>query len=138
MAALAWERERAMVDALTLRVAEAEHFLRVSSGQPGASSSRQAPPAGSGARFDPTDLMVAQLHLQAAGVQNIKALVSNLLDPTSTSYGRWRDQVLLKLRCYTLNDHVLLNTSVEARDMVWLRLDSVAMFFIFWTISLDL
>ena len=51
-AALAWERQRATTDALALRVAEAEHFLRVSSGQPvdpepGASSSRQAPPAGS-------------------------------------------------------------------------------------------
>ena len=44
VAALAWERERATADALVLRVAEAEHFLRVSSGQPvvpehGASSS---------------------------------------------------------------------------------------------------
>ena len=91
MAALAWERERAAADASALRVAEAEHFLRVSSGQlpvdpePGASSSRQAPPAGSGARYDPTDLMVAQLHLQAAGVQNIRALVSILLDPASSS-----------------------------------------------------
>ena len=81
--------------------------------------------------------MVAQLHLQAAGVQNIKTLVSVLLDPTS-SYGRWRDQVLLALRRYALDDHVLLDTPVEARDMVWLRLDSVAMSWIFGTISLDL
>ena len=95
-AAIAWERERAAADASALRVAEAEHFLRVSSGQPvvpepGASSSRQAPPAGSGARYDPTDPMVAQLHLQAAGVQNIRALVPVLLDPTSSSYRCWRD-----------------------------------------------
>ena len=101
MAALAWERERAAADAL--RVAEAERFLRVSYGQPvdpehGTSSSHQAPPAGSGARYDPTNPMVAQLHLQAAGVQNIRALVSVLLDPASSSYGRWRDQVLLTLR----------------------------------------
>ena len=65
MAALAWERERATADALALRVAEAEHFLRVSSGQlpvvpeHGTSSSDQAPPAGSGPRHDPTDPMVA-------------------------------------------------------------------------------
>ena len=95
-AALAWERERTAVDASALRVAEAEHFLRASSGrpvvpEPGASSFRQAPPAGSGARYDPTDPMVAQLHLQAAGVQNIRALVTVLLDPTSSSYERWRD-----------------------------------------------
>ena len=82
--------------------------------------------------------MVAQLHLQAAGVQNIRALVTVLLDPTSSSYGRWRDQVLLALRRYALDDHVLLDTPVVARDMVWLRLDSVVMSWIFGTISLDL
>ena len=96
MATLAWEGECATADALALRVAEAEHFLRVSSSQPvvpepGAPSSHQAPPAGSGARYDPTDPMVAQLHLHAAGVQNIRALVTILLNPTSSSYGRWRD-----------------------------------------------
>ena len=138
MAALAWERERAAADASALRVAEAEHFLRVSSGQPGASFSRQAPPAGSGARYDPTDAMVAQLHLQAAGVQNIRALVTVLLDPTSSSYERWRDQVLLALRHYALDDHVLLDTLIEAQGVAWLRLDSVAMSWIFGTISLDL
>ena len=70
--------------------------------------------------------MVAQLHLQAVGIQNIRVLVTVLLDPTS-SYGRWRDQVLLTLRRYALDDHVLLDTPVEARDVVCLCLDSVAM-----------
>ena len=69
--------------------------------------------------------MVAQLHLQAASVQNIRALVTVLHDPTS-SYGRWRDQVLLALRRYDLDDHVL-DLPIEARDVAWLRLDSVAM-----------
>ena len=63
VAALAWERERATADTLALRVAEAERFLRVSSGQPvdpeHGTSSHQALPAGSGARYDPTDPMVA-------------------------------------------------------------------------------
>ena len=111
MAALTWQRERATADALALQVAEAERYLRISSGQPvdpehGASSSNQAPPAGSGARYDPTDPMVAQLHLQAGGVQNIRVLVSVLLDPASSSYGCWRDQVLLTLHRYALDDHV--------------------------------
>ena len=144
MAALAWECERSASDSLTHRVAEAEHYFLVSAGkQPvvpftdhAVSSSHQVP--GSEPRLDPTDPMVAQLHLQAAGVQNIKALVSVLLDPTSSSYGRWRDQVLLALRHYALDDHVLLDTSVEARDVVWLCLDSVVMSWIFGTISLDL
>ena len=68
MAAIAWERERATADALALRVAEAERFLRVSGQLPvdpehGTSSSHQAPHPGSGPRHDPTDPMVAQLHL---------------------------------------------------------------------------
>ena len=141
MAALAWESERAAAEASALRVAEAELFLRVSSGQPvvpepDASSSRQAPPVGSGARYDPTDPMVAQLHRQVADVQNIRALVTVLLDPTS-SYGRWRDQVLT-LRRYALDDHVLVDSPIEARDVAWLRLDSKALSWIFGTISLDL
>ena len=109
MAALAWERERAAADASALQVAEAERFLR-------ASPSRQAPPAGSGARYDPTDPMVAQLHLQAAGVQNIRALVSVLLDPASSSYGRWRPE-------HQGPGH----RPPRPTDVGWLRLDSVAM-----------
>ena len=98
MAALAWERERARADALARRVVEVEHYILLPGPRPAvpfvehaASSSRQAPPSGSGARYDPADPMVAQLHLQAAGVQNIRALVTVFLDPTSSSYGRWRD-----------------------------------------------
>jgi hypothetical protein len=82
--------------------------------------------------------MVAQLHLQVAGVQNIRALVSVLLDPASSSYGRWRDQVLLTLRRYALDDHVLVDSPIEARDVAWLRLNSIALSWIFGTISLDL
>ena len=142
MAALASERERSQADALALRVAKAEHYFRVSSGQQPVvpehgTSSHQAPPSGSGPRHDPTDPMVAQLHLHAAGVQNIRALVTVLLDPTSSSYGRWRNPVLA-LRRYALDDHVLLDMPIEARDGVWLRLNSVVMSWIFGTISLDL
>ena len=143
MAALAWERERATADALARWVAEAEHYILLPGPRPAvpfvehaASSSHQDPPSGSRPRHDPTDPMVAQLYLQAAGVQNIRALVTVLLDPTS-SYGRWRDQVLLALRRYALDDQVL-NTPIEAQDVAWLRLDSVAMSWIFGTISLDL
>jgi len=91
-----------------------------------------------GPRPDPTDPMVAQLHLQAAGVQNIRALISVVLDLASSSYGRWWDQVLLSLRRYALDDRILLDTPVAARDTAWLRRDSVAMSWIFGTLSLDL
>jgi hypothetical protein len=75
--------------------------------------------------------MVAYLHLQAVGVPYIKNLVTVLLDSTSTSYTSWRNQVLA-LRCCALNAHVW------ARDLAWQRLDSIAMSWIFRTISLDL
>jgi len=102
-AVLAWERERSAADDLARRVAKAERYLFVSSGKQlvvtnnGASSSHQAPPPGSGpqappavsgARLAPADPMVAQLYLQAAGVQNIRALVTVVLDPMSCTYGR--------------------------------------------------
>ncbi|CAN6354820.1 unnamed protein product [Urochloa humidicola] len=142
VAALAWERERTTAETLARRVAEAEHFLSLSGGkQPvvdiGASSPQAAPPR-SASRPDPTDPLVAQLHLQAAGVQNIRALVSVVLDPTSSFYGRWRDQVLLALRRYALDDHVTTDTPAEGQDPLWLRLDSVVLSWIFGTISLDL
>jgi hypothetical protein len=145
-AALAWERERTAADALARQVAEAERFMLGPSGHPplftehGASfSSRPAPAAPeTGSRPDPTDPMVAYLHLQAAAVPHIKNLVTVVLDSTSTSYARWRDQMLLALRRYVLDDHVLLDTLLTARDAAWLRLDSVVMSWIFGTLSLDL
>ena len=59
---------------------------------------------------------------------------SGLWSPSS-SYGRWRDQVLLALRRYALDDLVLIDTPIETQDVAWLRL---AMSWIFGTISLDL
>ena len=55
--------------------------------------------------------------------------------PRRVSY---TNKVLLVLRRYALDDHVLLNTTIEVRDVVWLRFDSVAMSWIFGTISLYL
>jgi hypothetical protein len=49
---------------------------------------------------------IAALHAQAAGLHNIRSLVSIVLDPTSSHYPRWQGQVLT-LRCYALADHVI-------------------------------
>jgi hypothetical protein len=56
--------------------------------------------------------MVAYLRLQATGVPHIKNLVTVLLE--STSYARWRDQVLLALCCHA---HVLSDTPILARNL---------------------
>jgi hypothetical protein len=46
--------------------------------------------------------------------------------------------VLLTLRCYALDDHVLLNTMGEIQTPSWLRLDSIVLSWILGMISLDL
>jgi hypothetical protein len=82
--------------------------------------------------------MVAYLYLQADGVPHVKNLVTFLLDSTSTTYARMRDRVLLALRSYALDAHVLSDTHAWARDPTWQRCDSIAMSWISGTISLDL
>jgi hypothetical protein len=145
-AALLWERERHAADVLARQVAEVEYYLSVSTQPPpyldyidaGASSSHQVPSSSTVSQPDPADPMVIQLHLQAAGVQNIRALVPVVLDPMSSSYRHWRDLSLLTLRRYALDDHVLLDMAVEERTPAWQRLDSVAQSWLLGTLSLEL
>jgi hypothetical protein len=82
--------------------------------------------------------MVAYLHIQAAGVPHIKNLVTVVLDSNSTSHARWRDQLLLILRRYVLDDHILSDTPARARDPAWRRRDNIVMSWISGTISLDI
>ncbi|XP_066380746.1 uncharacterized protein [Miscanthus floridulus] len=141
-AALALERERDAADALARQIAEAEQLLvlptsydtvATSSGSTGHRASRTTV-----IWHDPADPHVAQLHYQAGGVQNIRLLVPVVLEPESPSYARWRDLVLLTLRRYALDDHVLVDASVAVQTPSWLRLDSVVLSWIIGTISLDL
>jgi hypothetical protein len=81
--------------------------------------------------------VIANLHLQASGVQNIRSLVSVVLDSSSVHYARWRENVLLTLRRYALADHVLSDDSfvdVPAWDMM----DMLVKSWIFGTISPEL
>jgi hypothetical protein len=87
---------------------------------------------------DPADPLVAKLHYQAGGVQNIRLLVPVVLEPESPSYARWRDLVLLTLRRYALDDHVLVDASVAVQTPSWLCLDSIVLSWIIEMISLDL
>jgi hypothetical protein len=79
----------------------------------------------------------ANLHAQACGVQNICNMIGIVLDPSSTNYARWRDQVMLTLERYELVAHVLLDTP-PANDPSWKRMDSVVVSWIFGTISINL
>jgi hypothetical protein len=132
VAALAWEHERTTADALARQVAEAERFLHASMGEHVASSPPTAPlqpGAGpSGGTDDST--------FRPSG-SRIKTLVTVILDSNSTSYARWRDQLLV-LRRYALDYHVLTDTPARARDSAWRRRDCIVMSWISGTISLDL
>jgi hypothetical protein len=51
--------------------------------------------------------VVVNLHYHAAGVQNIRNLVHVIFDLTNDNYKRWRDQLLLVIGKYSLEDHIL-------------------------------
>jgi hypothetical protein len=56
---------------------------------------------------NPDAALTTHLHAQAADLQNIRSVVTIVLEPSSPDYKRWRDLVLLTLRRYALDDHVL-------------------------------
>jgi hypothetical protein len=61
-----------------------------------------------------------------------------VLEPESPSYAHWRDLVLLTLRRYALDDHIIIDATVAAQTPSWLCLDSIVLSWIIGTISLDL
>jgi hypothetical protein len=78
-ASLALERERALGAALTTQMVTTQRLF----GRPPVAPVE--PPE------DPLDAdLIAALHAQAAGLHNIRALVSVVLDPASPHYPRWR------------------------------------------------
>jgi hypothetical protein len=154
-AALVWEREREAADAITAQIAAAEQLLASPATHDGRVPSSNtmggvygvppAPTVGTEPRtiptvlwHDPADPLVAQLHSQAGSVQNIRLMVPVVLEPESSSYARWRDLLLLTLRRYALDDHVLCDPVGVAPTAVWVRLDSIVLTWIVGTISVDL
>jgi hypothetical protein len=85
---------------------------------------------------NPDDALTAHLHAQAAGLQNIRSVVTIVLEPLSPDYKRWRDLVLLTLHRYALDDHVL--SDVADPFVYWARLDNIIVTWILGTLSLEL
>jgi hypothetical protein len=150
-----WERECEAADAITAQIAAAEQLLASPAAHDGGATSSDTvggvygvptvPTVGTGPRtiptvlwHDPTDPLVAQLHLQARSVQNIRLMVPVVLEPESLIYARWRDLLLLTLRRYVLDDHVLCDPTGMAPTVAWVRLDSIVLTWIMGTISVDL
>jgi hypothetical protein len=65
-------------------------------------------------------------------------MVPVILESESPSYARWRDLLLLSLRRYALDDHVLCDPTGVALTATWVRLDSIVLAWIVGTISVDL
>jgi hypothetical protein len=101
-ASLALERERALGIALITQMATTQRLLDRPLAAPAEPSED---PLASDLDVD----LITALHAQAAGLHNIRGLVSVVLDPTSSHYPRWRGQVLLTLRRFVLDDHVLVD-----------------------------
>jgi hypothetical protein len=154
-AALMWERKREAADAIAAQIAAAEQLLTSPATHDGGVTSSDtmggvygvplAPTVGTGPRtiptvlwHDPADPLVAQLHIQAGSVQNIRLMVPVILEPESSSYARWRDLLLLTLHHYALDDHILCDPAGVAPTAAWVRLDNIMLTRIVGTISADL
>ena len=70
-------------------------------------------------------------------VQNIRTLIPVVLDLTAGNYNRWRDQFLLTVGKYSLQDHVLQYDPAPSFPD-WQRMDCVVKSWIFGTITDDL
>jgi len=80
---------------------------------------------------------VLNLHAQAVAVQNICSLVPVVLDVAAGNYTRWREQFLLTVGKFALQDHVLLDDPPVAYPD-WTRMDCVVRSWIYETIPNDL
>jgi hypothetical protein len=131
-ATLALQQERAMSVALTAQMATTQRLLL---GHGGSEAPPPTPEASLASRLDADH--IAALHTQAAGLHNIRSLVSIVLDPTSSHYPRWRGQVLLTLRHYALVDHVL-DDIVAPPSPAWSLMDTVVLSWLHGTITVEL
>jgi hypothetical protein len=129
-AAAVLEKERATAAALEEQAVTAAKQMTPPP-YTGAFSSPTLEPSGS---YEAT--VVANLHLQAAGVQNIRSLVPVTLEPSSTNFATWHGH-LLTLKRYALTDHVLAD-SYFPNDPAWDRMDSIVLSWIFGTVSIEL
>jgi hypothetical protein len=62
-------------------------------------------------------------------------VVTIVLEPSSPDYKRWRDLMLLTLRRYALDDHILFD--IDDLFVYWARLDNIVVTCILGTLSLS-
>jgi hypothetical protein len=126
-AALAWEKEKTIARHLEQQLIAAQEITIPQDDDDDRS-------VDVGSNLDAA--LTAHLHVPAAGLQNIRSVVTIILEPSSPDYKRWRDLVLLTLRRYGLDDHVL--SDVVDPFVYWARLDSIVVTWILSTLSPEL
>jgi hypothetical protein len=99
------------------------------------SSSLSSSPVAATASSTYEDTVVAELHLQAAVVLNVRQLVNIILD-SSTNYVWWHDLMEHSLQIYALIKHVMDDT--PSNDPGWIQMDNVVLNRISNYISVDL
>jgi hypothetical protein len=120
--ALAWEKEKIIARHLEQQLAAAQGITTPDDDD-------RSVDTGS----NPDAALTAHLHTQAAGLQNLRSVVTIVLEPSSPDYKRWHDLMLLMLHSYALDDHVL--SDVADPSIYWARLDSIMVTWILGTLS---
>jgi len=82
-------------------------------------------------------MALLQLHAQAVAVNNIRNHVTTVLDVDSGNFNRWRDQFLLILGKFSLQDHVHEEPPAPISPD-WARMDCVVKSWIVATLTDDL
>jgi hypothetical protein len=80
------------------------------------------------------DTVVANLHIQEAGVPNIRSLMNIVLDATSDNYARWHDNMLLTPMRHALINHVVSDDAFPD-NLGWTRMDTIVLSCLTNTIS---
>jgi hypothetical protein len=125
--ALAWEKEKTIARHLEQQLAAVQGITI-----PQDNDDDRSVDAGS----NPDAVLTTHLHVQTVGLQNIRSVVTIVLEPSSPDYKWWRDLVLLTLRRYALDDHVL--SDVADPSVYWARLDNIMVTWILGTLSPEL
>jgi hypothetical protein len=139
-----WECEREAADAIAAQIAAAEQLLASPVAHDGGpppltpwascTASRSLEPGTA-----PPPRCSGMTRLTRSWLSSTFRLgVSKTFASWSLSYARWRDLLLLTLRRYALDDHVLCDPTGLAPTAAWVRLDNIVLTWIVGTIFVDL
>jgi hypothetical protein len=77
--------------------------------------------------------LTAHMRVQADSLQNIRSVVTIVLEPSLPHYKQWCDLMLLTLCHYALDDHIL--SDIADLSVYWARLDNIMVTWILGTLS---